>query len=65
MKNDDLEKRSKIILHDFFKSEEHRNLFFKAATIPDAINLEISQINAEIILESFNSMGCNAFSPGP
>ena len=40
------------------------NLFFKAATIPDAINLEISQINAEIILESFNSMGCNAFSPG-
>jgi len=40
------------------------DLFFKKNIIEPGISKEIAIINANIILESFNKMGCTAFSPG-
>ena len=40
------------------------NLFFKKDVIEPGISTETAKINAEIILKSFNKMGCDAFSPG-
>jgi len=40
------------------------NLFFKKNTTDPGITLETAMINAEIIVESFNKIGCHAFSPG-
>ena len=40
------------------------NLFFSSETLEPGIATEIALINADIILNSFNKMGCNAFSPG-
>ena len=40
------------------------NLFFKQDIIDPGIPTEIALINADIIVKSFNEMGCTAFSPG-
>ena len=40
------------------------DLFFKKETIDPGITLDAGMINANIITESFNAMGCDAFSPG-
>ena len=40
------------------------NLFFKKSEIDEGVTMEAAKINAQIILDSFNAMGCNAFSPG-
>ena len=40
------------------------NLFFKSNDIDPGITLEAAKINSEIIVESFNTMGCDVFSPG-
>ena len=40
------------------------NLFFKNSKATVGVTNDINKINANIILESFNSIGCNAFSPG-
>ena len=50
-------------------NEEHLvidggDLFFKKEILEPGITLETAKINAEVILESFNKMGCHAFSPG-
>ncbi len=41
------------------------NLFFKKDIIEPGITIETAKINADIILKSFNKIGCDAFSPGP
>ena len=40
------------------------NLFFSKELLEDGISREVALINAGIILDSFNEMGCTAFSPG-
>ena len=53
-------------------NEEGRNiltvdagdLFFKKNIIDPGVSIETARLNAEIILSSFNKMGCDAFSPG-
>jgi 2',3'-cyclic-nucleotide 2'-phosphodiesterase (5'-nucleotidase family) len=40
------------------------NLFFKSNDIDPGVTLEAAKINSAIIVESFNAMGCNVFSPG-
>ena len=40
------------------------NLFFSAESIDDGVSKEVAILNADIILNSFNKMGCTAFSPG-
>ena len=40
------------------------NLFFKSESLEDGIPREVALINADIILNSFNEIGCTAFSPG-
>ena len=40
------------------------NLFFKKEIIDPGISLDVSKENALTILESFNHIGCDAFSPG-
>ena len=40
------------------------DLFFKKDKIEPGITTDIAKINANIIVESFNKMGCDAFSPG-
>ena len=40
------------------------DLFFKKDKIDPGITTDIAKINADIIVESFNKMGCDAFSPG-
>jgi 2',3'-cyclic-nucleotide 2'-phosphodiesterase (5'-nucleotidase family) len=40
------------------------DLFFKSADIDPGVSLDVAKINAEIINESFNVMGCDGFSPG-
>ena len=40
------------------------NLFFKSESLEDGIPREVALINADIILDSFNEIGCTAFSPG-
>ena len=40
------------------------NLFFKQDVIDPGITTEVALINADIIVKSFNEMGCTAFSPG-
>jgi len=40
------------------------DLFFKKDIIEPGITTDIAKINADIIVESFNKMGCDAFSPG-
>ena len=40
------------------------DLYFKKNIIDPGITLDAAMINANIITESFNAMGCDAFSPG-
>ena len=40
------------------------NLLFKKTILEPGISREIALINADIILKSFDKMGCSAFSPG-
>ena len=40
------------------------NLFYKNNSIDPGIAKETAKINAEIIAESYNKIGCDAFSPG-
>ena len=40
------------------------NLFFKKDIVEVGLPGDISKINSKIILDAFNEMGCNAFSPG-
>ena len=40
------------------------NLFYKSNQIDPGISLESAKINADVIVESYNIMGCDAFSPG-
>ena len=40
------------------------DLFFKKDDYDPGVTLDAAKINAEIIRESFNTMGCDAFSPG-
>ncbi len=40
------------------------NLFFKQDNIDPGISLDVAKINAEIIVDSFNQIGCDGFSPG-
>ena len=40
------------------------NLFFSSESLEDGIGREVALINANIILDSFNKMGCTVFSPG-
>ena len=49
---------------DNFYVVDAGNLFFKKESVDPGVTLEVAQINSEIILDSFNAMGCTAFSPG-
>ena len=49
---------------DNFYIVDAGNLFFKKESVDPGVALETAQINSEIILDSFNAMGCTAFSPG-
>ena len=40
------------------------NLFFKKKTLDPGVTTESAKINAEIIVDSYNAIGCHAFSPG-
>ena len=40
------------------------DLFFKSTDIDPGIALDVAKINAKIINDSFNLMGCDGFSPG-
>ena len=40
------------------------DLFFKKNTIDPGVTTETARVNADVILKSFNKMGCDAFSPG-
>ena len=40
------------------------DLYFKKEEVDPGVSLETAMINAEIITDSFNAMGCDAFSPG-
>ena len=40
------------------------NLFFSTELVDEGISSEAALVNAKIILDSFNMMGCDAFSPG-
>ena len=40
------------------------DLYFKKDTLDPGVTLDVAMINADIITESFNAMGCDAFSPG-
>ena len=40
------------------------NLFFKKDQLSPGVTTEIAGVNAEIILDAFNEIGCDAFSPG-
>jgi len=40
------------------------DLYFKKEQIDPGVTLDVAKINAEIITESFNFIGCDAFSPG-
>ena len=40
------------------------NLFFKKEKVEPGITIETAKVNAEVIMKSFNKMGCDAFSPG-
>ena len=40
------------------------NLFFSKDTLEPGTPSEVAFVNADIILNSFNKMGCTAFSPG-
>ncbi len=52
-----LEGRNPIIL-------DSGNLFYKSSQIDPGISLETAKINADVILDSYNLIGCDAFSPG-
>ena len=52
----DLDKNSIII--------DAGNLLFKDNSVSQGVAYDISKITAEIIINSFNEIGCNAFSPG-
>ena len=41
------------------------NLFFKENKVDPGISLDIAKENARTIVEAFNLMSCDAFSPGP
>tara|TARA_Y100000590_G_C15617886_1_gene976454 strand:+ start:324 stop:1331 length:1008 start_codon:yes stop_codon:yes gene_type:complete len=40
------------------------DLYFKKNTIDPGVALDVAMVNADIITQSFNAMGCDAFSPG-
>ena len=40
------------------------DLFFKKNIVDSGISMETAKVNAEVIMKSFNKMGCDAFSPG-
>ena len=40
------------------------NLFFKKDQLSPGVTTEIASVTADIILEAFNEIGCDAFSPG-
>jgi len=40
------------------------DLLFKKNILDPGVTLDVSKVNAEIIIDSFNEMGCDAFSPG-
>ena len=40
------------------------NLFFKKNNLEPGITTEIASLNSEIIVNAFNKIGCDAFSPG-
>ena len=40
------------------------DLLFKKNVLDPGVTLDVSKVNAEIIIDSFNEMGCDAFSPG-
>ena len=40
------------------------DLYYKKEEVDPGVSLETAMINAEIITDSFNAMGCDAFSPG-
>ena len=61
----------KATIVDEIKSDGHNpvivdagNLFFKTNKPAIGVSEDIRKISAEVILESFNSIGCNAFSVG-
>ena len=40
------------------------NLFFKKDQLSPGVTTEIASVTADIILNAFNEIGCDAFSPG-
>ena len=62
--------RKATIIEDLIKNGDKPlildagDLFFKNADIDPGIAIDVAKINAEIINESFNVMGCDGFSPG-
>ena len=40
------------------------NLFFKKKTLDPGVTTESAKVNTEIIVDSYNIIGCDAFSPG-
>ena len=40
------------------------DLLFKKNVLDPGVTLDVSKVNAEIIIDSFIEMGCDAFSPG-
>ena len=62
--------RRATIIDDFKKDIKNYyivdagNLLFKKTILEPGVSAEVAQINADIILKSFDKMGCHAFSPG-
>ncbi len=60
--------RKATILNDYNDNDlfvvDAGNLFFSSDLIDDGVSKEVAKLNADIILNSFNEMGCTAFSPG-
>ena len=62
--------RRATVIDDFKKDVKNHyivdagNLLFKKTILEPGISGEVALVNADIILQSFDKIGCHAFSPG-
>ena len=60
--------RKSTVLSDYVNENiyvvDAGNLFFSKELVDKGISTDAADVNANIILDSFNKMGCDIFSPG-
>ena len=60
--------RKSTVLSDYINENfyvvDAGNLFFSKELVDKGISTDAADVNANIILDSFNKMGCDIFSPG-